>query len=260
MSVVLVSNLTFARPRQPEILRNVSLTIDAGEILCVLGPNGAGKSTLLKCLLGIEAHSSGGLRFADQDPRALSRRQLARLMSYVPQVSNSAFSFSVAQCVMMGRTAHIPFGREPTQSDREAVEKALQRVGLEGLQDRSVDELSGGERQLVLVARALAQDTPIILLDEPTGGLDLGNQGRVLRVIRDLAQLGRSVLMTTHLPEHAFLLGARVLLLKQGAVIASGSPSQTCTQVILSDLYDANLRVLLDDQEHSGLAACVPQL
>jgi iron complex transport system ATP-binding protein len=260
MSAVSIRNLTFKRRNQRPVLWDLSLDIDAGETLCILGPNGAGKSTLLKCLLGIESNWTGRIQLSGRESRQLTRRDAARLVSYVPQISNSTFSFSVEQCVMMGRTPHIALGREPTTRDRDAVEQSLQRVGLAHLRSHSIDELSGGERQLVLIARALAQTTPIILLDEPTASLDLSNQGHLLRTIRQLAQHGHTVVMTTHLPEQAFLLQARVALLKQGALVGTGSPLEMCTQSTLSELYGVSVRVLLDTTASPPVAMCVPQL
>jgi iron complex transport system ATP-binding protein len=260
MSAISVRDLTFVRDRKGLVLRQVSMDVEAGEVLCILGPNGAGKSSLLHCVLGIETTWNGEVRVMGQDARALPRRELARLLSYVPQTSRSAFSFTVDEWVMMGRTPHIPLGREPTSHDYAAVEDALARLGLLPLRDRPIDQLSGGEMQLVLTARALAQETPVILLDEPTASLDLSNQRHVLRAIRQLRELGRTVVMTTHLPEHAFLLDARVLLLKNGEVVGHGAPLELCTGRVLSELYGVELRVLLDTGAGIPIAACIPTL
>ena len=153
----------------------------------------------------------------------------------------------------------MAIGRGPTHEDVTAAEEAICRVGMERLKNRPLDELSGGERQLVLIARALGQETPIICLDEPTDGLDLGNQAKVLTTVRDLAGLGRTILMTTHMPEHAFLLGARVMAIKRGAVLASGLAEQVCTELLLEELYDAPMQLLRSDGPEP-VVACVPRL
>ena len=153
----------------------------------------------------------------------------------------------------------MAIGSSPGTADHRAVERALASVGIEGLRDRAFTEISGGEQQLVLLARALAQDSPIILLDEPTASLDLGNQGRVLRIVRNLADMGRTVLMASHLPEHAFLLGGRVAMIKAGAIVACGEPTAICTEALLSDLYGAPVRVLAGtDPTRGPIAACIP--
>lgn len=255
-----VERLSFARERRRLVLSEVTFELAAGEVLCVLGPNGAGKSTLLRCVIGAERGWSGDIRVDGRDRRRLSRLESARLISYVPQASRTAFSFTVAQFVMLGRMPHMPLGADPTTQDWTATDHATDRAGILELRDRRVDSLSGGEQQLALLARALAQDTPVVLLDEPTGSLDLGNQAQVLRIIQGLAAEGRSVLMTTHLPEQAFLLRTRALLLKQGAVAASGPASAVCTEAALSDLYGAPVRLLLHDGIAGPVAACLPEL
>jgi iron complex transport system ATP-binding protein len=158
----------------------------------------------------------------------------------------------------MGRTPHIPLGGEPAKADHEAVAAALDQVGIEALAERRYDELSGGERQLALIARAVAQDTPIILLDEPTASLDLANQAMALRVIQGLARRGRAILMTTHLPEQAFLLDADVMLLKTGSASRVGPVFDLCTRERLEDLYGTPL-TLLGDPAEAGVA-CVVRL
>lgn len=261
MTAIQVDNLNFARHRHAPVLEGVSLRLAVGEVLCLLGANGAGKSTLLQCLLGIQTGWRGEVRITGRPARSMARSELARLMAYVPQAAHTALSFTVGQAVMMGRTPHLAIGASPAKGDRQAVEEALATVGIVGLRDRSFTELSGGERQLALLARALAQDAPIILLDEPTSSLDLGNQGRVLRIVRDLAGRGRSILMTSHLPEHAFLLGGKVAMMQRGSIIAAGDPAAICTEALLSDLYQAPIRLLTGDTKGGGaLAACVPSI
>lgn len=257
--MIAIRDLHFARSAQPPTLRNISLEVNAGEILCILGPNGAGKSTLLNCLFGSETRWTGTILLNGTDLRTLSRGHIAKLCAYVPQFSASAFSFSAFEYVLLGRTPHLTIGKSPARHDLAAAEEAIRRVGMERFKDRPLDELSGGERQLILIARALAQETQIICLDEPTASLDLGNQARVLQMVRDLAGLGRTILMTTHLPEHAFLLQARVLAIKAGSVLATGTAAQVCSELLLEELYDAPMQILRNDGPQQ-VAACVPRL
>jgi iron complex transport system ATP-binding protein len=258
--MISIRDLHFVRSvQQPPTLCNISLEANPGEVLCILGPNGAGKSTLLNCLFGNERRWTGQIHLDGIDVRILSRSHTAKLCSYVPQFSSSAFSFSAFEYVLLGRTPHIAIGKSPGRTDLAAAESAMCRVGMERFKNRPLDELSGGERQLILIARALAQETPIIFLDEPTASLDLGNQAKVLQMVLDLAGLGRTVLMTTHLPEHAFLLGARVAAIKAGSVVAAGTAAEVCSESLLEHLYGAPMQLLRNDGPQQ-VAACVPRL
>lgn len=257
--MIRVENLSFSRHGAVlPVLDNVSLRVETGRVACLLGPNGAGKSTLLDCILGLHATWRGMAAIDGQDVRRLSRRRMARLVAYVPQSVQAVFAFDVAQMVVMGRAPHLGLTASPKAGDRRAAESALKATGILHLRGRPFTELSGGERQLVLIARALAQETPVVILDEPAAALDLGNQGRVLRLIRDLAAGGRTVLMTTHLPDHAFALGGDAILMKAGRIIAAGPAARVCSQAAMSGLYDAPLRMLSDGG--NSLAAYVPRL
>lgn len=208
---------SFRRRRNDRLnLDTITLDIEAGETLCILGPNGAGKCTLIGCLLGLVEGSTGSVALSGRSIEALSREDIARLVAYVPQSSELVFAYSVRQMVLMGRTTHFGRGGAPGSTDRLRVEQALVSCKIAHLGDRPFVELSGGERQLVLIARALAQDAPLLVMDEPTAGLDLGSQGRVLGLVRELSRAGKGVIMTSDMPEHAFVLACRVALLKDG--------------------------------------------
>jgi iron complex transport system ATP-binding protein len=259
MVVIRVEGLSFARrPGQPPVLDRVDLAVAAGRVACLLGPNGAGKSTLLDCVLGLHAGWRGTATIDGHDVRRLSRRRMARLVAYVPQSAQAVFAFEVEQMVLMGRAPHLGLIASPGAADRRAAAAALEATGILHLRHRPFTELSGGERQLAMVARALAQEAPVVILDEPAAALDLGNQGRVLRLIRDLARDGRTVLMTTHVPDHAFALGGDAALMKAGRVAAAGPAAEICTQRSMSELYGAPLRMLAGDGK--DCAAYVPIL
>ena len=256
-----VSNLRFAWPNGRTVLEGVSFTAAAGVPLSLLGPNGTGKTTLLRCLLGLEHPQSGRVAVQGQDLAALSRTEAARLVAYVPQASATAFAFKVADIVLMGRTPHLGFMAGPAAADHAAAEAAMARLGIAHLADRAFDELSGGERQLVLVARALAQGAKLLVLDEPCASLDLANQMRIIAVLRGLAAAGYAILLTTHLPDHAFLLGGEAALLKEGRLLGPAPPAELLTAPTLVGLYGTPIEVVaLTEGRAKGQVLCVPVL
>jgi iron complex transport system ATP-binding protein len=260
MKAVEIIGLSFHRTRQaPPTLDGIDFDLAEGETICIIGPNGAGKSTLVMCVLGLLRHSGGRVAIAGDDIGGLSRAEMARRAAYVPQGAQSTFAFSVRDIALMGRTAHFGSMSAPSSRDRRIADEALERTGIAHLRERKFAELSGGERQLVLIARALAQDTPLIVMDEPTAGLDLGNQRRVLAMIRELGQACKSVLMTTHAPDQALNLNCTVGLLRAGSLIASGPAAEICDQWTMEALYGAPL-TRLTNTERAGLAAYVPLL
>lgn len=242
MITVTIEGLSYKRPEiARDVLKHVSFSLVAGEILCLLGPNGAGKTTLVQCLLGLLPPSAGQISLLGDDVSHLSHSERAKRISYVPQSAEVAFPFEARHVVLMGRTPHIRRLGEPTRLDREIAETMLVRAGIPHLADRPMNRLSGGERQLVLVARALAQDAPILVMDEPTSSLDLGNQRRVLRLARELAQSGKTVVMTTHAPDQPFLLDSKVALLKNGELLGVGAPGEVCTLDAMNKAYETSL-------------------
>lgn len=242
MITVAIERLSYKRLETArKVLDDVSFSLRKGEILCLLGPNGAGKTTLVQCLLGLLAPSTGQIWLLGDDMSGLSHSSRAKRISYVPQSAEVTFPFEARHMVLMGRTPHMGGRSDPTGLDREIAEAMLGRVGVSHLAERPMSQLSGGERQLVLIARALAQDAPILVMDEPTSSLDLGNQGRVLRLARELADSGKTVVMTTHAPDQPFLLNAKVALLKNGALLGVGAPSDICTLSAMNSAYETSL-------------------
>ncbi len=220
------------------VLSGLNLTLRPGEVLCLLGPNGGGKTTLLRTLLGLIPALGGEVRLEGQPIARLSRRDVAQRLAYVPQAGQGGFAYPARAVVAMGRAARLGLFAAPGAADHAAAEAALARLSIAHLADRPVTELSGGERQLVLIARALAQGGSAIILDEPTASLDFGNQALVLREVRALARRdGLAVLMTTHQPDHALLLADAVMLISAGRAEGPAPPEALITPGTLRAAY-----------------------
>ncbi len=222
--------------------RGLDVALGSAEVLCVLGPNGAGKTTLFRTMLGLLPALAGRVSVNGRDLGSLSRPEVAREVAYVPQASSSYFDFSLMQMVEMGRTAHLGAFARPGRHDREIARAAIERMGIAALADRPVGAVSGGERQLALIARALATQARAIVLDEPTANLDFGNQRRVLGEISRLRGSGIAVLLCTHNPDHALQVADRALLLKNGRALALGATREVVTDANLSNLYGIEVK------------------
>jgi iron complex transport system ATP-binding protein len=235
---------------------DLDISLKTGEVLALLGPNGSGKTTLLKTLLGLLPPRGGAVRLGDRPLANYSARERAQLVAYVPQSHAATFAFIVETVVLMGRTAHGTIFSRPSAADRAIAARMLDRLGIAHLADRPYTKISGGERQLTLLARALAQEPQFIVLDEPTASLDFGNQGRVMQEIRALGASGHGVLFTTHDPNHAMRAANRAFLLRQGRCIAEGEVRAVLNRAQLETLYGTKLLVFKDYD--TGESAFVP--
>ena len=227
-----------------EIASGLDLSVTAGSVTCLLGPNGVGKTTLFKTLLGLLPPLSGTVEIDGNDLSKLDRQSIARQIAYVPQAQIAEFPYTVIDLVVMGRTAHLGTFGGPRRADYEVAMAALDKLGIASLAERDSTRISGGQRQLALIARALAQQTRMVAMDEPTASLDLRNRIRVLETIRALAESGLGIMLSTHEPEHAFVVADRVAILGRSHFIA-GSVEAVMTSTELSQLYGVALSVEL---------------
>ncbi len=231
------------------VARDIDLVLTAGGVTCLLGPNGVGKTTLFKTLLGLIPPLAGTIRLGEADLTDLARAAVARRIAYVPQSIASAFPTTVLDLVLMGRTAYLGAFGAPRSADVVIAMRALETLGIAGLADRDAGRISGGQRQLALIARALAQQAQVIVMDEPTASLDLGNRMLVLERIGQLAADGLAVLLSTHEPEQAFAIADHVAILWRDRPFQVGPPRTVLTSNALSALYGVPLDV---EQTPSG--------
>ena len=226
-----------------DVLHDITFTAADGDIAAVLGPNGVGKSTLFRCVLGFLAPSEGGILVNGKDMRTLDRRAAAREIAYIPQSCVPSFNYTLLEVVMMGLTNQIGVFDAPRPEHKTAALEAMESLGIAHLAHRESGRVSGGERQLALIARALVQRAPVLMLDEPTASLDFGNQLLVLNCARELACEGYTVIQTTHNPEHSYMFSDRILALRGGRVLTEGGPKEVLTPELMRELYGVEVEV-----------------
>ncbi len=258
---LLIRDLTFRyNHKDPEpVFSSVSLHLSEGEIFCLIGPNGTGKSTLIKCIAGLLSYESGEVLIEGNNLQSLTPSQSARIIGYVPQSHIPSFPFPVRDVVVMGRSPHLGPLSSPTLADMQVADDAMDTVGIAHLADRPCTDISGGEYQLVLIARALTQMPRILLLDEPTSHLDLGNQMKILRTIARLSEQGLTILMATHFPDHAFLLSGRVGVMMRQGLTRIGKAETVITEDTMKEAYDARVSIMTIPG-NDGRKICVPLL
>lgn len=250
-----VKNLSFSYGKR-QILCDISLSAREGEVLTILGANGAGKTTLFRCILGLLKNHTGEVLLDGENANALTPREAARRIAYIPQHSAANFHYRVSDMVLMGLTNTLGTFALPGKREERLVMETLERVGISRLADRSFLKLSGGEQQLVLLARALVQNAPVLMLDEPASGLDYGNQLLVQRQAKALAAEGYTIIQTSHHPEQSYLYSDKILALKGGNIFQYGTPGDILTAENIKELYNASVVVssLFDD----AARACTP--
>ncbi len=243
--IISLSNLTFSYDADLQnAISDLSLEIPAGSIAAILGPNGAGKSTLLHIILGMLTPQGGQVLLEGKNLSTYSRREMSRLVGLVPQIEHIPFEFSVMEYILLGRAPYLGILQMPAEEDYQTVSEILRTLKLTHLAHRAVLDLSGGERQMVLMARALAQQPRILLLDEPTSHLDLSNKGHILRILRDLAEQGVTVIFTTHDPYTAVLSAQYLILMRDGNILDSGPIEQILKADKLTSTYGVPVRVV----------------
>jgi iron complex transport system ATP-binding protein len=249
-----VKNISFDYDGE-EIFSNISFSIGKGDVLCILGPNGTGKTTLIKCLNGLHEINSGEILVNGNKIRELSFKEISKHIGYIPQSHVPSFPFKVFDVVLMGRAPYLNLTDSPKDEDIKIAEESLKTLGIEYLRDKEYTNLSGGERQLVFLARVLCQKPDILILDEPTSHLDFGNQIKLLEIIDNLAKTGLSIIMSSHFPDHAFLSSTKVAIMKDKRFIDFGTPDDVVTESNLRKAYSIDVKLVELDNKRK---VCVP--
>jgi len=239
------------------VLKGVSFEVPDQGFVSLLGPNGAGKSTLFRCMLGLLPAQQGTVRIHGKDIKSMTPVELSRTVAYIPQSHNPVYNFSVFDMVLMGTTSQLPRYAVPGKAQHQLAEEAMERMGVAHLRDRGCVNISGGERQLALIARAMVQQAKILVMDEPSANLDYGNKMRVMQTVKRLSKEGYTVFQSTHDPDQAYLYSDQILALYQGAVLADGTPKDVMTDKLISKLYGVDVEVCSMRQDE--VRVCVPK-
>ena len=227
-----------------DVLKGISCNADYGDVLCLLGPNGCGKTTLFRMMLGTLPVTDGKIAIDGKNIHDFTTKALANMIAYIPQYHSPVFAYTVLDVVIMGRASHFSAFETPKEPDREAAFFALEKVNALHLANKKYTSFSGGQRQLVLIARAICQSAKIFIMDEPAANLDYANHQLLMNVISGLARQGYCIIMSTHSPEHPFSVGTKVLLMKTGKVVGFGTPKEVITSETLQSVYDIEMDVI----------------
>lgn len=242
-----------------DIVKGITCCADQGDVLCLVGPNGCGKTTLFRLILGSIPISGGSIRIDGRDTKDLTPKQLANLVAYIPQYHTPIFDYTVLDVVIMGRASHFSSFDTPKAVDREAAFAALAKINALHLANKKYTALSGGQRQLILIARAICQSAKVFVMDEPAANLDYANHQLLMEVVKDLARQGYCVVMSTHSPEHPVSIGTKVLMMKEGTVAAFGDPKAVITPANLEAVYDIEMDVVtIHDRYGVERTICLP--
>lgn len=242
--------------KNTNILRNLNLHFETGNFYCILGSNGIGKTTLFKTLMGFLDVKEGQILIDGKSIRGMTNKEIARYISYVPQAKNYSYQYSVLDIVLMGRAMYIKKFGSPTEADEAAAEEALRKLDILHLKDKMYSELSGGEQQIVLIARALVQEAQFIVMDEPASNLDYENQKKVLDVLLSLSQNQIGVIMSSHLPDHIFYCDARAILIFKDKSVKEGSCTDVITEENLSKVYGVRVKVIAHPEDDGRTIRC----
>lgn len=242
-----------------DVLKGISCNADYGDVLCLLGPNGCGKTTLFRMMLGTLPVTDGKIVIDGKNIHDFTTKALANMIAYIPQYHSPVFAYTVLDVVIMGRASHFSAFETPKEPDREAAFSALEKVNALHLANKKYTSLSGGQRQLVLIARAICQSAKIFIMDEPAANLDYANHQLLMNVISGLARQGYCIIMSTHSPEHPFSVGTKVLLMKTGKVVRFGTPKEVITSETLQSVYDIEMDVITaHDRYGCERTICLP--
>lgn len=242
--VLEINDASFSYDGKTNIFENINFDVSKGDVFCILGPNGTGKTTLLKCLNGLYDITRGEVILKGNSLNSLKFSEIAKIIGYIPQGHISTFPFSVLDVVLMGRSPYLNLIDSPTEKDIKIAENALNNLNILEMAEREYTKLSGGEKQLVFLARILAQEPDLLILDEPTSHLDFGNQFRILEIIDSLSKMGLAIVMSSHFPDHAFISSNKVAILKDKSFIDIGTPNDIITKKNLKEAYNIDLEVM----------------
>ena len=243
-----VNDLYFSYGKH-EVLKGISFEANRGQMMAVLGGNGAGKSTLFKCLLNLRSDYKGSIKICHKDIKTLKRNELSRMIAYVPQSTGRIFDYTVLDTVLMGTTAGLDFFESPKREQIEAAEEALEMLNIKDLANRGISEISGGEMQLVLIARAMVQKAKVLVMDEPTASLDYGNQHMVMEMARKLADETYVIIMSTHNPEQALSYATDILALKAGRILENAPAVDIKYIELIKELYGVEKQNIFSNAE-----------
>lgn len=251
--IIEVKDLHFSYPKH-QVLNGLNFQLHKGEVVSLLGENGCGKSTLIRLILGLLKRKSGDILLEQKDIHSYKQNEIASKIAYIPQYHNVPFNYSVLDMVVMGRVFKMGLFASPSKHDIALAKEALEKIGIAYLQNKAFGQLSGGQKQMVLLARALTQEAKTFIMDEPVSGLDYGNQIRLLQMIHDLSLEGYTFLKTTHYPDHAMMVSSRVVSMKDGQILASGTPKEVITPSMINNLYGIEASII----DHDDNPLCVP--
>lgn len=252
-----IEHLGFSYTSARQIFQDVSFDVQTGQAVCLLGPNGCGKTTLLNCVADLIKPTSGTIMFDGVEAAKLSGAETAQMLGYVPQEITAAFDYTVLDYVVTGRAPYLKWFKRPGDAEYAKAWESLERMNIEYLAEKSYARISGGERQQVSIARVLTQKPSFILLDEPTSHLDFGNQVRVVDLVKDLAEEGFGILMTTHNPDHVLMLGGKVVAMEAGGAYRFGNVEDIVTAEMLRDLYGIDIALEHSDQACRDICVAV---
>lgn len=255
MALIEANNISFSYHNTP-VLHNINFELHQGDVLALVGENGCGKTTLLKILMGLYA-SSGEIKIHSKSIKKYTRKALAKLISYVPQTHQIPFDYTVFDVVLMGRLAHIGLFSNYSLKDKNIALACLEKVGMAHLTNCIYSQISGGQRQLAFIARALAQESKIIFMDEPVTGLDYGNQLKLLTFLKELSTQGYTFVQTTHYPDHALYASNKVMMLQRGKVLDTGDVAAKLTPKNIKALYDVDVEIIARE---NGYKYCIPHM
>lgn len=237
MSIISIKNLSFGYIKNKIVLNDLSVEIEKGKVYSILGKNGCGKSTLIDCIIGYIDDYKGAIFLRDKDIKDYSSKELANEIAFIPQTLDSSLDYSVFDFVLFGRNCKLGYGSVFSENDYQIVSKALKKVGILELEKRSINKLSGGERQLAFIARSLVQESDIIIMDEPTSALDYGNQQRFIKLVEELNKEGKTIIFSVHNPNYCLSLNSQVIAISDGKVAKIGLANLVLDEELIKQLY-----------------------